>query len=77
MKRRDVGADQLFELVHRGVDPARELETIANIHLHVKDAHEFARAYANYAQTVRELCSGNPEPVYTFLQRWPHRKAML
>lgn len=77
MKRHQVTPNHLFELADRGVDPARELDLISNIGAYVRDAHEFARAYGNYADTVYQICSGKPEPVSQFLQRWPHRKAML
>jgi len=77
MRRHQVTVSHLFELSDRGIDPGRELDIIQNIHRYVKDAHQFAMSYANYAQTVRELCTGEPEPVSNFLQRWPHRKVVL
>lgn len=67
----------LFEMADKGWDPARELDIISNIHLYVKDPHEFARAYGSYTVVVSELCTGNPEPVSKFLARWPHKKAQL
>jgi len=67
----------MFQLADRGVDPRSELDLIGNIGAYVDDAHEFSRAYANYAQTVFDLCTGSPEPVSRFLQRWPHRKVLL
>lgn len=77
MRRHQVTPDHLFQLADRGVDPARELDLISNIGAYVTDPHRFAQAYANYAQTVYELCSGFPEPVSKFLNRWPHRKVSL
>lgn len=77
MNRRQVTVEHLFRLSDRGIDPGRELDLVSNIEKYVADPHQFAMSYANYAQTVRELCSGEPEPVSQFLQRWPHRKAGL
>ncbi len=77
MKRHQVTVSHLFRLSDQGVDPGRELDIISNIEKYVADPHEFARSYANYAQTVKELCTGFPEPVSQFLQRWPHRKVSL
>lgn len=77
MRRHQVTVSHLFKLSDRGVDPGRELDIIQNIHKYVADAHQFAMSYANYAQAVRELCTGEPEPVSQFLQRWPHRKVSL
>lgn len=74
MKVRDVQFHHLFRLANRGIDPSRELDLISRIEMYVVDPHQFAMAYANYAQAVRELCSGEPEPVSRFLQRWPHKK---
>jgi hypothetical protein len=77
MKRHEITVEHLFRLSDRGVDPGRELDLVQNIQRYVPDPHLFAMAYANYAQTVRELCSGEPEPVSQFLQRWPSRKAII
>lgn len=77
MRRSDITPGQLFELADRVSDPVRELDLISNIDRYVTDPHRFAMAYANYAQTVHELCTGSPEPVSTFLQRWPHRRPEL
>jgi hypothetical protein len=77
MRKKDVSVDHLFRLADRGLDPTRELDIIHNIHRYVQDAHLFAMSYANYAQAVRELCTGEPEPVSRFLARWPHRKVSL
>ena len=72
MKRHEVTVEHLFRLSDRGIDPSQELDLVRNIERYVPDPHLFAMSYANYAQTVRELCSGEPEPVSQFLQRWPH-----
>lgn len=74
MKRREVNLTHLMELSDRGVDPVRELKLVQEIHQYVEDPHLFSMAYANYAQTVREICTGNPEPVSAFLRRWPHKR---
>jgi len=77
MKLRDVTGDDLLSLGERVDDPVGEMDLIRNIHLHVKDAHHFAAAYSSYCNTVRELCSGNPEPVSAFLRRWPHKQEAI
>ncbi len=77
MKAHQVTVGHLFRLSDRGVDPGRELDIIHNIHRYVQDAHLFAMSYANYAQAVRELCTGEPEPVSRFLARWPHKKEVI
>lgn len=74
MNIKDVTGEDLISLGQRVDDPVAEVELVRNIHLYVKDAHDFASAYSSYCNAVRELCSGNPEPVSVFLRRWPHKQ---